>query len=82
MHKVIYTKSLDNADDIIAESWEYVDKDDAVQLFNEQFTKIINEILDNELLNAKVSIHRHLALIVVENVHHCLSVVDDLNKKE
>jgi len=81
-HKVIYTKTLSNADDVIAESFEYADKKDAIALFKERVNKLVNEILDNEFLNAKISIHKHVALIKIENTHHCISVVDDWNNKE
>ena len=80
MFKVVYTKSLDNADDVIAESWEYENKDLAVLLFKERLHKLFSEILDNEFYNAKISIHGYRALVKLESTHYCLAVVDDLNK--
>lgn len=80
MFKVVYTKSLENADDIIAESWEYENKKFAVQLFNERVKKLINEILSNEFCNSKISIHKYRALITIESTHHCIAIVDDMNK--
>ena len=80
MYKVVYTKTLDNADDIVAESWEYEDKDLAIALFNERMNKLLAEILDNGFFNAKISIHGHRALVQIESTHYCIAVVDDLNK--
>lgn len=82
MHKVIYTKTLDNADDAVAESWEYTDKNDAIALFKERVNKLLQEILSNEFYNAKINIHGHTALIRIESTHYCISVVDDMNHKE
>lgn len=80
MYKVIYTKSLDHADDVVAESWEYENYDLAVNLFNERVNRIVKEILDNEFLKAKISIHKHKAIVKVEDTHHCIAIVDDMNK--
>lgn len=80
MYKVVYTKTLDNANDIVAESWEYEDKDLAIALFNERMNKLLAEILDNGFFNAKISICCHRALVKIESTHYCIAVVDDLNK--
>jgi len=80
MFKVIYTKTLDNADDIVAESWEYENLNLAIKLFNERVNKLVAEVLKNEFLKTKISIHRHKALIHIEDCHYCIAVVDDLNK--
>ena len=48
MFKVIYTKTLENADEVVAESWEYENKDLAINLFNERVNKLIEMILGNE----------------------------------
>lgn len=80
MFKVIYTKTLDNADDVVAESWEYDNLDLAITLFNERVKKLLDEILGNEFIKAKISIHKHKAIIKIESTHYCLAVVDDLNK--
>lgn len=80
MFKVIYTKTLDNADDVVAESWEYDNVDLAIDLFNERVKKLLDEILGNEFIKSKISIHKHKAIIKMESTHHCLAVVDDLNK--
>lgn len=79
-YKVIYTKSLDNANEVVAESWECKTKDLAINLFNERVNKLMKEILDNEYYQAKISIHKHKALIRLESTHHCLAIVDDMNK--
>lgn len=80
MFKVIYTKTLDNADDVVAESWEYDNLDLAITLFNERVKKLLDEILGNEFIKSKISIHKHKAIIKMESTHYCLAVVDDLNK--
>lgn len=80
MFKVIYTKTLENADEVVAESWEYENKDLAINLFNERVNKLIEMILGNEYLNTKISIHKHKALFRIESTHYCIAVVDDLNK--
>lgn len=80
MFKVIYTKTLENADEVVAESWEYENKDLAINLFNERVNKLIEMILGNEYLNTKISIHKHKALFHIESTHYCIAVVDDLNK--
>ena len=81
MYKVIYTKTLDNVDDVIAESWEYIEKNDAIALFEERLAKLWKEITNNEFLNAKINIHGHKVLIKIESEHHCIAVVDDMNKE-
>ena len=43
MYKMIYTRTLDHADDIVAESWEYEKKEDAVALFYERLAKVWKE---------------------------------------
>ena len=80
MYKVVYTKTLDNVDNMVAESWEFEDRDTAILLFNGRVNKLINEILDNEFLKARISINKYKALIKIEDTHHCIAVVDDLNK--
>ena len=80
MYKVVYTKTLDRADEVVAESWEYENKDLAINLFNERVNMLMKEILDNEYYQAKISIHKHKALIRIESTHYCIAVVDDLNK--
>lgn len=79
MYKMIYTKTLDNVDEITAESWEYQKKEDAIALFKERVSMLLKEILGNEFLNAKISIHGHKALVKIESEHHCFAVVDDMN---
>lgn len=80
MYKMIYTKSLDNADEIIAESWEYQKKEDAIELFNERVFSLIKKMLNNEFMHVNINMHRYRALIKVEGEHHCFAVVNDMNK--
>ena len=80
MYNVVYTKSLEYADDIETRVWEYETLDLAINLFNEQVNKLVAEILENEFLQAKISIHRHKALIRIEGTHYCISIVDDMNR--
>ena len=74
MFNVIYTESLDNADDIISKSFDY---EDAIALFNENVQRLMSEILGNEYLKSKISIHRHKALIKMENRHYVITIVKD-----
>lgn len=76
MYKVVYTKSLENADDIETRLWEYENLDLAINLFNEQVHKLVAEVLENEFLQAKISIHRHKALVCIESTHYCIAIVD------
>ena len=84
MYAVIYTKSLDNANEMVAKSYEYESKDDAIKLFNEYVLKVLNEALENEYLNCKMSITQHKALIKIEDTHYCIAVMldEDLLKHE
>ena len=80
MYNVVYAKSLEYADDIETRVWEYETLDLAINLFNEQVNKLVAEILENEFLQAKISIHRHKALVRIEGTHYCISIVDDRNR--
>ena len=75
MYKVVYTKSLEYADDIETRLWEYENLDSAVNLFNDQVNKLVAEVLENEFLQAKISIHKHKALIRIESTHYCIAIV-------
>ena len=75
MYKVVYTKSLEHADDIETRLWEYENLDSAVNLFNDQVNKLVAEVLENEFLQAKISIHKHKALIRIESTHYCIAIV-------
>ena len=79
MYKVIYTESLETADEMTAESWEYIDKADAVNEFSSLVNRVLSEVLENSLLNCKASIHHNKAVIKIEGVHHCIAIVDDMN---
>ncbi len=80
MFNVVYTKSLEHADDIETKVWEYENLDLAIELFNEQVNKLVAEVLENEFLHANISIHRHKALIRIEGTHYCIAIVDGMNK--
>ena len=80
MYNVVYTKSLEHADDIETRVWEYETLDLAIKLFNDQVNKLVAEVLENEFLHANSSIHRHKALIRIEGTHYCIAIVDDMNK--
>ena len=79
MYKVIHTKSLETADEMAAESWEYNDKADAFSEFSSLVNRVLSEVLENSILNCKASIHYNKAVIRIEGVHHCIAVVDDKN---
>lgn len=80
MYNVVYTKSLEHADDIETRVWEYENLDLAINLFNDKVNKLVAEVLENEFLHANISIHRHKALIRIEGTHYCIAIVDDMNK--
>lgn len=77
MYQVIYTKTLDNADDMVAESWEYDNVYDAIKLFDERVNALVAEMLNNEQLNCKMSIHKHKALIKIEGTSYCIALTSD-----
>ena len=80
MYNVVYTKSLEHADDIETKVWEYENLNLAIELFNEQVNKLVAEVLENKFLRANISIHRHKALIRIESTHYCIAIVDGINK--
>ena len=82
MYNVVYTKSLEHADDIETRVWEYENLDLAIKLFNDQVNKLVAEVLENAFLHlhANISIYRHKALIRIEGTHYCIAIVDDMNK--
>ena len=80
MYNVVYTKFLENADDIETKVWEYENLNLAIELFNEQVNKLVAKVLENEFLHANISIYRHKALIRIEGTHYCIAIVDDMNK--
>ena len=80
MYKVVYTESLDNADEIVAESWEYADLQTAIELFNKRVNTLVQEVLDNAFLRTKISIYNHKAFVKIEDKHYCIAVVDDMHK--
>ena len=77
MYTVIYTKSLDNAGDMVAKSYEFTDKDTAIKAFNERIRKLLDKALGNEFLNCMMSITNHKALIKIESTHYCIAVMSD-----
>ena len=80
MYNVVYTKSLEHADDIETKVWEYENLNLAIELFNEQVNKLVAEVLENKFSHANINIHRHKALIRIEGTHYCIAIVDDMNK--
>lgn len=77
MHKVIYTKSLDNASNLIAKSWSYDNIIDAQALFKEKVNEIVQSALDNEFINFKMSMIRYKAVIHFESVHYCIAIEEE-----
>ena len=75
MYNVIYTRTRDHADDVIAESTSFKDEKSAIKLFNNYVNSHVNEMLCNELLDCKMSIHNHKASIKIEGTHYCIAVV-------
>ena len=79
MYKGVYTKTRDHADEVVAESYEFSKIEDAARMFNERISQLFSKALDNHLLHTSISLHGRRALIKIEDAHHCLAVVDDLN---
>ena len=77
MYTVIYTKSLDHANDMIAKSYEYANKNDAVNLFNERVLALLDKVLMNDALDCNMSLSKHKALIKIVDVHYCIAIVSD-----
>lgn len=75
MYKVIYTKSLDNADEVVAQIFEHKELQDAIESFNENVKYVMKLAFDNEYVNCKVSMHKHKALIKIEDTHYCIAIV-------
>lgn len=76
MYKVVYTKTLDDADEIVAQVFEHEKLQDAINSFNENVKHIVKLAFDNEYFNCKMSMHKHKALIKIENTHYCLAIVE------
>lgn len=77
MYTVVYTKSLDHANDMVAKSYEYANKNDAINLFNERVSALLDKVLNNEFLNCNFSISNHKAMIKIVDEHYCIAVVSD-----
>lgn len=75
MQTLIYTKTLSDADDIVAVSMSYDSKDEALAAFNDMLKCLIAKGQENELLNIKVSMHKNKVLVKIEGEHHCLAIV-------
>ncbi len=77
MYTYIYTKSLDNASDMVTKALDFEKKSDAIDLFNDRVKHLVDEALNNELLNFKISMHNYKAIVKIESTHHCVAVVKD-----
>ena len=77
MYTVIYTKSLENASDLVAQLWEYENHNDALALFKEKVNELVKSALDNEFIDFRVSMQHNKAIIRFESTHHCIAVVKD-----
>lgn len=79
MFNVIYTASCDSADEMIAQTWQFKEKNDAINCFNKTLQNHIDEIKNNSLLNARLSIHHYRTFVQIEGTHYCIAIVDDMN---
>ena len=75
MYTVVYTRSLDTADELVVKSWEFEHEADAVSLFNEKLERLMRKILNNKYLNCKISIHKNRALFKIEGTHYVVAVI-------
>ena len=73
----IYTKTLDNADGVVAKSLNFENEDDAIECFNDKVKALVEEALSNEFLQFKMSMHKRKALVQIEGVHHCIAIVEN-----
>lgn len=74
MYIVIYTKSLDNAEDIEVKCWEFKDPGDAEKMFRDKVNEIVQMLLKNSLLHGKISIFANKALVKVEGTHYTVAI--------
>lgn len=74
MISVIYTKSLDNADDIDVRVSQHEDRRSAISEFQKIVNDLVQETLDNEFFKTKISIHNYKALIRIEDVHYVIAI--------
>lgn len=72
MLKVHYLKTLDDADSIVADTHECKTLDEAIGIFNKYVQELVNEMLSNNILNCKMSIHNYRALAKVEGTQYCI----------
>ena len=77
MFQVVCTRTLDNADDVEAKVFDYEKKTDAIACFNEKVKAKIDEAVNNEYLQVKMSMHKHKALIQFEGAHYLIAIVKD-----
>ena len=77
MYDVIYTKSRDNADEIVAKTWSFEKHEDACVLFKEHVKRLYDEALDNQFLNFKLSLHNYRAMVKIEGTHYVVALVKD-----
>ena len=75
MHTVIYTSSLDNANDVEAKYHTYASLQLAEEKFNEYVNSLIKQMLDNKYLNCKMSIYKNKAVISIEDRRHVVAIV-------
>lgn len=75
MYDVVYTKSLDNAEDAVTEVVTVSSKENAVSLFNDKLRGLLDDILTNEFLKSKISVFNHVAVITIESTRCTLAIV-------
>ena len=77
MYQVVCTRTLDNVDDAQVHVFDYADKKDAIECFNEELSKTLKKAIDNEFLQVKMSMHNYRALIRFESTHCLIAIVED-----
>ena len=79
---MIYTQSLDKADEISAESVRYENYDLAVGCFNTKVKELLDVVFENQLLDASISIYKNKALVKalvkIKDTYHCIALVEEV----
>lgn len=74
MFHIIYTKSLDNVDELEANTIVCETIDTANELFDRLIKQLIDDAIANELIKLDLSMHGKKALIRVGSTHYVIVI--------